>query len=154
MVWSSYQTVFSFMNWCDIHSACSSIIRARYTFSFFLLLNDIIVAKQIIRPYMFTYLCSINTNHSENYLQKKKIISQRLFSPVSSPAGPSTEPCSAPDDTGRIPEDKPNWAISRADLQLSDGSMTSYADDIMLYCPIYTPSDYSLLQQDIDDIWI
>ena len=72
MVWSSYQTVFSFMNWCDIHSACSSIIRARYTFSFFLLLNDIIVAKQIIRPYMFTYLCLINTNHSENYLQKKR----------------------------------------------------------------------------------
>ena len=38
------------------------------------------------------------------------------------------------------------------DLQLSDGSMTLYADDIMLYCPIYTPADYSLVQQDIDDI--
>ena len=37
------------------------------------------------------------------------------------------------------------------DLQLSDGSMTLYADD-MLYCPIYTPADYGLLQQDIDDI--
>ena len=38
------------------------------------------------------------------------------------------------------------------DLQLSDGSMTLYADGIMLYHPIYTPADYSLLQQDIDDI--
>ena len=37
------------------------------------------------------------------------------------------------------------------DLQLSDGSMTLYADDIMLYRPIYTPADHSLLQQDIDD---
>ena len=35
------------------------------------------------------------------------------------------------------------------DLQLSDGSMTLYADDIMLYRPIYTPADYSLVQQDI-----
>ena len=34
----------------------------------------------------------------------------------------------------------------------TDGSMTLYADDIMLYCPIYTPDDYSLVQQDIDDI--
>ena len=38
------------------------------------------------------------------------------------------------------------------ELQLSDGSMTVYADDIMLYHPIYTPADYSLLQLDIDDI--
>ena len=30
--------------------------------------------------------------------------------------------------------------------------MTLYADDIMLYHPIYTPADYSLVQQDIDDI--
>jgi len=38
------------------------------------------------------------------------------------------------------------------DLQLSDGSMTLFADDIMLYRPICTPADYSLLQLDIDDI--
>ena len=38
------------------------------------------------------------------------------------------------------------------DLQLSDGSTTLCADDIMLYRPNYTPADYSLLQQDIDDI--
>ena len=31
------------------------------------------------------------------------------------------------------------------DLQLSDDSMTLYADDIMLYRPIYTPADYSLV---------
>ena len=36
----------------------------------------------------------------------------------------------------------------------SDGRVTLYADNIMLYCPIYTPADYcnSLLQQDIDGI--
>ena len=38
------------------------------------------------------------------------------------------------------------------DLQLSDGSMTLFADDIILYRPICTPADYSLLQLDIDDI--
>jgi len=27
-----------------------------------------------------------------------------------------------------------------------------FADDIMLYCPIYCTTDYSLLQTDIDDI--
>ena len=37
-------------------------------------------------------------------------------------------------------------------VTLCDGSMTLYADDIMLYRPIYTPADYSLAQQDIDDI--
>ena len=30
--------------------------------------------------------------------------------------------------------------------------MTLFADDIMLYRPICTPADYSLLQLDIDDI--
>ena len=30
--------------------------------------------------------------------------------------------------------------------------MTLFADDIMLYRPIYTPADYSRLQQDNDDI--
>ena len=33
-------------------------------------------------------------------------------------------------------------------------SLALYADDIMLYRPIYTPADFSLLQQDIDDICI
>ena len=50
-VWSSYHKIvwFSSINWCDRYSAYSSIIHAWYTFSFFLLLNDINVAKQITR---------------------------------------------------------------------------------------------------------
>ena len=31
------------------------------------------------------------------------------------------------------------------DLQLFDGSMSMYADNISLYRPIYTPADYDLL---------
>ena len=38
------------------------------------------------------------------------------------------------------------------DLQLSDGSMTLYADDIMLYHPIYIPVDCDLLREDIDEM--
>ena len=50
-VWSSYHKIvwFSSINWCDRYSGYSSIIHAWYTFSLFLLLNDINVAKQITR---------------------------------------------------------------------------------------------------------
>jgi len=40
--------------------------------------------------------------------------------------------------------------ISR--ISISSGSLTLYADDLVLYRPVRGPSDYQLLQQDIDAI--
>ena len=37
---------------------------------------------------------------------------------------------------------------------LSDGTMSLYADDLMLYCPIYSAADYHLLQMDIDNLCV
>ena len=37
-------------------------------------------------------------------------------------------------------------------VSLTAGTTSLFADDIMLYRPIYCPTDYSLLQTDIDDI--
>ena len=37
-------------------------------------------------------------------------------------------------------------------LTLSDGSMTPFADDIMIYRPIRTPQDLVMLQSDIDSL--
>ena len=38
------------------------------------------------------------------------------------------------------------------DVHLSDGSMTIYADDIMIYWPICVSPDYEFVQQDIDKL--
>ena len=37
-------------------------------------------------------------------------------------------------------------------VALSDGSMTLFADDMMLYRPIYIAADFRLLQTDIDKL--
>ena len=37
-------------------------------------------------------------------------------------------------------------------LTLSDGSMSIFADDIMIYRPILMPEDFALLQSDIDKL--
>ena len=37
-------------------------------------------------------------------------------------------------------------------MALSDGSMTLFADDMMLYRPIHTAADFHLLQTDIDKL--
>jgi len=37
-------------------------------------------------------------------------------------------------------------------VPLSDGSMTIFTDDITLYRPIYTATDYDLVQMDIDSL--
>lgn len=37
-------------------------------------------------------------------------------------------------------------------IPLSDGTMSLYADDILLYHPIYTPADFSYLQGDVNNI--
>ena len=37
-------------------------------------------------------------------------------------------------------------------LTLSDGSMSIFADNIMIYRPIHTPEDFALLQSDIDKL--
>ena len=39
---------------------------------------------------------------------------------------------------------------STMEVRLSDGIMSLYADDIMLYQPIYSATDYHRLQMDID----
>ena len=37
-------------------------------------------------------------------------------------------------------------------IPLSDGTMSLYADDILLYCPIYTPADYHHLQDNVNNL--
>jgi len=37
-------------------------------------------------------------------------------------------------------------------IPLSDGTMSLYADDILLYHPIYTPADFYDLQGDVNNI--
>jgi len=37
-------------------------------------------------------------------------------------------------------------------IPLSDGTMSLYADDIVLYRPIYTPADYHQLQGDVNNL--
>ena len=39
-------------------------------------------------------------------------------------------------------------------VQLSDDTMSLCADDLMLYCPIYSATYYHLLQMDIDKLCV
>ena len=43
-----------------------------------------------------------------------------------------------------------------AGIQLSDGTLILFADDIVIYRPIHDPSDFMLLQGDVNTIsdWI
>ena len=39
-------------------------------------------------------------------------------------------------------------------VPLSDGTMSLYADDLMLYCRIQSATDYHFLQMDIDNLCV
>jgi len=39
-------------------------------------------------------------------------------------------------------------------VPLSDGTMSLYADDLMLYRPIYSATDYHFLQMDMDKLGV